>query len=588
MKRAALYGRVSTGQQEERGTIASQVAALRERIVQAGCHLDPAHEFIDDGVSGAYLARPELDRLRDLACERAFDVLYVLSPDRLARRYAHQCIVLEELARWGIEVVFLNQPVSDRPEDRMMVQMLGVLAEYERELIRDRARRGRLYRARQGQVLTTIPAYGYRYVSLKQPGGGRWEINEAEAAIVRCIYRWCVEEQLSTHALCRRLNGKEQGYERVLPRRGQRWRYTTVNRILRRPDYMGTAYYNRTRKDPSRPIGQPRIQGRGFRSSDGRIERDREEWIPVDVPQIIPPTLWEQAQVQLELNRRFASRNNKRHFYVLRGLLVCGECGRTLAGRTYPNGTKRYCCTNQGSSCNLAEPCPGPRVDGNVVEPLIWQAITELLSDPQLILDYYLARQDKSVVTPYELKRVSQELSQTESQKQRLLDAYLAEIIELDEFETRRQVLEQQHQALEQRLVDLEQLTQQQARQDALTADVVRFCENIGSVLQSPTLEEQRQVLRLVVDHILVGKEQLTIRHVIPLISDSRLYTQRSASSTLPRRAFLVTGRCEALGTMYPHSARKVTESQEETTTTSSKVVKGLGWRGMVNISEPL
>jgi len=528
MKRAALYARVSTAHQEEQGTIASQVAALRERIVQDGCHLDPAHEFIDDGVSGTYLARPGLDHLRDLASERAFDVLYVLSPDRLARRYAHQCVVLEELARWQLEVVFLNQPVgSDRPEDRMMVQILGILAEYERELIRDRLRRGKLYKARQGQVLTVFPAYGYRYVPLDQPGGGRWEIYEPEAAVVRRIYRWCVEEQLSTHAICRRLNGEEEGYERVPPRTAQRWSYTTVNAILRRPDYKGTAYYNRTRKDPSRTIGQSKTQGRGLRTADCRVERDRKEWIPVAVPQIIAPTRWEQAQVQLEMNKQFASRNNKRHFYLLRGLLVCGECGRTLAGRSYANGTVRYYCTNQGSSRSLVEPCPCPPVNGNVVEPLVWQAITELLTDPQLILDYYLARQDGTTAAPHELKRVRQELSQIENQKQRLLDAYQAEVIELDELETRRQVLEQQRQALEQRLTDLEQLAQQQARQDALASDVTQFCENITSVLQSPTPEEKQQVLRLVVDHILVGKGQLTIKHIIPLIGDSRLCTQR-------------------------------------------------------------
>ena len=527
MKRAALYARVSTTQQEEQGTIASQVAALRERIVQDGCHLDPDHEFIDDGVSGAYLARPGLDRLRDLASEGAFDVLYVLSPDRLARRYAHQCVVLEELARWQLEVVFLNQPISDQPEDRMMVQILGVLSEYERELIRDRLRRGKLYRARQGQVLAVNPSYGYRYVPLNQPGGGCWEVCEPEATVVRCIYRWCVEEQLSTYAICRRLNGEEEGYERVPPRQGQRWSYATVNTILKRPGYKGTAYYNRTRNDPSRAIGQPKTQGRGPRTSNGRIERDHKEWIPVGVPQIIAPILWEQAQVQLEMNKQFASRNNKRHFYLLRGLLVCGNCGRTLVGRCYANGTVRYYCTNQISWRSSAEPCPCPPVDGNMVEPLVWQAIMELLADPQLILDYYLARQDGSAVTPHELKRGRQELEQVERQKRRLLDAYQTEVIELDELETRLQVLDQQRQALEQHLIELEQLAQQQARQEALASDVTQFCENIRSVLQSPTPEEQQQVLRLVVDHILVGKEQLTIKHIIPLIEDSRLYTQR-------------------------------------------------------------
>jgi len=532
MKQAAFYARVSTGKQEERGTIASQVAILRERIVQDRCHLDPAHEFIDDGVSGVNLARPALDRCRDEASTGNIKVLYVLSPDRLARRYAHQCVVLEELVRLGVEVVFVNQPLSDRPEDRMMVQMLGILAEYEQELIRDRARRGRLYRARQGQMLATTPAYGYRYLALNQPGGGRWEINEIEAETVRDIYRWCIEEQLSIYAISRRLNGQEAGYKRVMPRQGQRWSYTTVNRILKRADYKGTAHYNRTGKDPNRPSGELRNHGRGTLKSDGRIEREAAEWIPIDVPPIISPTVWEQAQVQLELHQRFAARNNKKHFYLLRGLLVCDHCGRTLVGRTYPNGTVRYCCTNQDHLNSWTEPCPGPRVDGNLVEPLIWDAIAQLLADPQLILDHYLAGHDQNLSEPHELKRVCQELSQIEKQTRRLLDAYLAEAIQLDEFETRRQLLAEQAQALEQRRTNLEQLAQQHARRETLTANVIQFCTAMQSMLQSPSPQEQQEVLRLVIDHILVKKEELIIKHIIPLADDRRLHTQRSCQFT--------------------------------------------------------
>ncbi|MEA3340097.1 MAG: recombinase family protein, partial [Chloroflexota bacterium] len=529
MKHVAFYARVSTSQQEKQGTIDSQVMALRERIAGDGCHLDPTHEFIDDGVSGSYLARPALDRLRDSACEGALDVLYILAPDRLARSHAHQYVVLEELTRWGVEVIFLNLPVAgDSPEDRLMVQMLGVLSEYEHELIRDRLRRGKLHKARRGQVFAVTPAYGYRYVPVDQPGGGRWEIDESEAVVVRRIFRWCEEEQLSIQAICRRLNGEEKGFERLPPRRAQRWLPATVNTILRRPDYAGTAYYNRTHRDPSRTIGQPKERGRGLRTATCRIERDRKEWIPVAVPQIIPAALWEQAQVQLNANKKFSPRNNKRHFYLLRGLLVCGMCGRTLAGRTYASGSVRYYCTNQGVNRSLAEPCPCLPLDGDIVEPLIWQAVAELLADPQLILDYYLARQDENDVTPHELKRARQELGQIEKQDQRLLDAYQTEVIELDELASRRQALEQQRQILETRVSELEQLAQQQARQEALASDLAEFCENIDSVLQSPTPEEKQQVLRLVVDHVLVGKEQLIIKHIVPLAGDRRLHTRRS------------------------------------------------------------
>ena len=532
MKPAALYARVSTTQQEEQGTIASQVMVLKERIAQDGHHLDPAYEFIDDGVSGSYLARPGLDCLRDLASERAFDVLYLLSPDRLARRYAHQCVVLEELSRWGVEVVFLNQPVSgDSPEERLMVHILGVLAEYERELIRDRLRRGKLYKARQGQVFAIVPAYGYDYVRVDQPGGGRWQVNESEAVVVRHIFRWCAEEQLSILAICRRLNGEEVGFEAVRPRKAQRWLPVTVNSILRHQAYTGTLHYNRTRKDPHRSVGQPKKQGRGLRSANCRHERSCEEWIPISVPQIVSLTLWKQVQAQLNMNKKYASRNNQRHFYLLRGLLICGECGRTLAGRTYSSGSVRYYCTNQGPNRSLAQPCSCTPLAGDIIEPLIWQAVAELLADPQLILDYYLSRQDQSDNAPPELQRLRTELAQIEKQDQRLLDAYQTEIIQLDELATRRQALEQQRQVLESRSSELEQFLQQQARQEAMTANVVEFCDNINSMLQSPTPEQKQQVLRLVVDHILVGKEQLIIKHVIPSADDRRLYTRRSQTT---------------------------------------------------------
>jgi site-specific DNA recombinase len=538
MKQAALYARVSTAQQEEQGTIASQVKVLKERIAQDGFHLEPTYEFIDDGVSGAHLARPGLDRLRDLASEKAFGVLYLLSPDRLARCYAHQCVVLEELARWGVEVVFLNQPVSgDSPENRLMVHILGVLAEYERELIRDRLRRGKLYKARQGQVFAITPAYGYDYVPVIQPGGGRWRINEREAVVVRGIFRWCVEEQCAIMAICRRLNGEEPGFETVPPRKAQRWLPSTVRQILRHPAYAGSMCYNRTQKDPTRCAGQPKKRGRGLRTANCRDERSHDEWISTSVPAIVPLALWEQAQTRLDMNKKCASRNNKRHFYLLRGLLVCEECGRTLAGRTYANGAVRYSCTNQGPNRCLAQPCSCPPLDGDIIEPLIWQAVAELLANPQLILDYYLSRQEEGDVTPPELQRLATELAQIKKQDQRLLDAYQAEVIQLDEFASRRRTLEQHRLALEKRSSELEQLLQQRTRQEALTADITKFCENIQSMLKSPTPEQIQQVLSLVVDHILVGKEQLIIKHVIPSTDDRRLHTRRSNFINLPKNS---------------------------------------------------
>ena len=194
LTRAALYARVSTEKQEREETIASQVDLLYKAAAAAGYDIAPTNVFIDEGVSGTRLDRPALDRLRDLVAEGAFEVLLVTVPDRLARRYAYQVLLIEEFRRCGCEVVFVQHPLGASPEEQMLVQMQGVFAEYERALIQERTRRGRLFAARQGRVNWGNPPYGYTYVRKTFTTPQHLVINEAEAEVVRLIYRWCVEE----------------------------------------------------------------------------------------------------------------------------------------------------------------------------------------------------------------------------------------------------------------------------------------------------------------------------------------------------------------------------------------------------------
>ncbi len=150
--RAALYARVSSDQQTQAQTITSQVEALQKQLRQDNIVLDPELSFIDDGYSGATLVRPALERLRDMAAMGLIDRLYVHSPDRLARKYAYQVLLLEELHRCGVEVVFLNHTLSDNPEEQLLLQVQGMVAEYERARIMERCRRGKLHAARHGSV----------------------------------------------------------------------------------------------------------------------------------------------------------------------------------------------------------------------------------------------------------------------------------------------------------------------------------------------------------------------------------------------------------------------------------------------------
>ena len=150
--RVALYARVSSEQQTKEHTIASQLEALKRRIAEDGFECDVELCFVDDGYSGSSLIRPCLDRLRDQAAAGAIDRLYVLSPDRLSRKYAYQVVIVEELVRFGVGVVFLNNPLGEDPEENLLLQVQGMIAEYERAKIMERSRRGKQHAARRGSV----------------------------------------------------------------------------------------------------------------------------------------------------------------------------------------------------------------------------------------------------------------------------------------------------------------------------------------------------------------------------------------------------------------------------------------------------
>src|SRR3974377_2055375 len=185
--RVALYARVSGEQQAKEDTIGSQIEAVTQRIAHDGLVCDPELRFIDDGISGTILARPGLERLRDQAAAGAIDRIYTLDPDRLSRKYAYQVLILEELTRCGVEVVFLHNPPGRGPEENLLLQVQGMIAEYERAKIMERCRRGKQYAARHGSVNVLRGApYGYRYVA-KHEGGGeaRYQIVAEEAGVVQ-------------------------------------------------------------------------------------------------------------------------------------------------------------------------------------------------------------------------------------------------------------------------------------------------------------------------------------------------------------------------------------------------------------------
>ena len=235
----ALYARVSSDQQNEARTIESQIADLRTRIAATEVTLPSELEFVDNGYSGATLIRPALERLRDVAAAGGIDQLYVHCPDRLARNYAHQVLLLEEFLRAGVEVIFLNREVGQTPEDQLLLQVQGMIAEYERAKILERSRRGKRHGAQVGKVSVLGGApYGYRYVT-KQEGAGEasFEIVWEEARVVRQVFEWVGRDRCSIGEVRRRL---EAAKERT--RTGKSvWDRATIGGMLHNPAYKGEA-----------------------------------------------------------------------------------------------------------------------------------------------------------------------------------------------------------------------------------------------------------------------------------------------------------------------------------------------------------
>jgi site-specific DNA recombinase len=438
----AAYARVSTERQTEAQTIDQQVERLRAYAAAQGWTLEDARLYRDAGYSGAQLNRPALDRLRDAVARGEVDRLLVTSPDRLARRFAYQVWLLEACERAGCQVVFLDRPPSGDPQDALLLQIRGAVAEYERTLIADRMRRGRLAKLRSGQLLPwTRPPYGYRLDPRRprDPAGVR--VEEAEAAVVRHLFLWYAEDGLTLRAIARPLTAEQV----PSPSGRAHWNTSSVRKLLTNHAYRGTAYGNQQQAVPARrqrPLVKPAAPDGAGRS--GR-RRPPEEWIGVAVPALVADELFARAQERLARNRDRSPRNTRAE-YLLRRLVSCRRCG--LAHRIWTNGrTAFYTCPGTAADSTRGRPtvCRAPRIATRRLDEAVWGDVCRLLTDPAVLSESLRrARQgwlgDGAASGRWQaLQRREAELRR---QLERLVDAYAAGALPLDELQARRTRLE--------------------------------------------------------------------------------------------------------------------------------------------------
>ncbi len=518
--RAAFYARVSSDQQTEAGTITSQVAALEERLQRDGLTLDPELRFIDEGYSGSTLVRPALERLRDAASSGAIDHMYVHSPDRLARKYAYQVLLVDEFQRCGVELIFLNRELGRSPEDDLLLQVQGMVAEYERAKILERSRRGKRHAAQQGSVnvLSGAP-YGYRYINKWEGGGAaRYEIVLEEARVVQQIFAWVGQERCALAEVCRRL--RQQG---ILSPRGKRyWDRTTVWGFLQNPAYLGTARYGKTRIGPrrSRPrpqrnsAEQPRRAYSVYASEDGGV--------PIEVPALVDEALFEAAAEQLAENRRRARQRRRGARYLLQGLLVCKHCGYALYGKPVSpaaaKGKKRryayYRCIGMDAyRFGGQRVCWNKQVRTDVLEEAVWKDVCALLRDPTKVAQEY-ERRLKGKSSRCGGRRggsLTKLIQKVKRGIARLIDAYEEGLLEKREFEPRIR-------SAKERLAKLETEAQSQAAAEAeeqelrlVIGQLQEFAERVRSGLAEADWSTQREIIRALVKRVEVDKEEVRV-----------------------------------------------------------------------------
>jgi site-specific DNA recombinase len=518
----ALYARVSTDRQTEAQTVSSQLAALRERAASDGLPIAPAHEFVDEGYSGATLVRPALERVRDLAALGGVEVLYIHSPDRLARKYMHQALLLEEFARVGVRVVFLNQAHQQTPEDELLLQVQGVIAEYERAKIMERVRRGRRHAARLGSLSALAQApYGFCYRGLAQGADPpHYEVVLDEARVVRQVFEWVGRDRLSIGEVARRLT--QAG---VPTRTGKpRWDRGTVGAMLHNPAYKGEAAYGRTRSGPWQRQTLRPLRGKAAHPRQPTTERPvpPEDWITLAVPALVDAALFAAVQEQLAENQRRARAQVRGARHLLQGLLVCGVCGYAIPGSTVSYRTKDgqrqqrtyYRCRGRDAPRFGGEPlCHTAPLAAAPVEAAVWAEVRAALEDPAR-LEAEFARRAQAMQesdTHSESRATAAQLSKLRQGLGRLIDSYTEGLIGKEEFEPRLA-------RLRQRIAALEQHAQLEAEEAADTHDLQllvgrldEFAAKVRAGLVDADWRLRREIIRALVKQIEVTTEQITL-----------------------------------------------------------------------------
>ena len=390
---------------------------------------------------------------------------------------------------------FRHERHGGDPQARLLTQIQGAVAEYERIKIAERYRRGKLFRARQGEVCWGKVSYGYRRIPRRDGVPAHVEVSEPEAQVVRQIFRWHVDEHLSVRQIALRLTESPHLTATGLPR----WGISTVTRMLHNEAYIGTMYYNRRESVG----GKSNSASRRRRLSTCRQDRPAAEWIPLPVPPIIDVELFRRSQAIHYDNSRFSPRHLKSGHYLLRRVVRCRVCDLTMSchrmrGRNGAFHHYYYChghdqlMARRAISC-----CPQMNLRSDELDALVWGEVRRHLENPTLIREGY-ARLQTQAGSPGddgladELAALEKQLAELDREEHRLLDAYQAGLVDIDQLRQRQGRLRQRraHVNGSIEVLHTERKTAQQQAQ--LQADLETFVDRIRGTLATTGVPQWR------------------------------------------------------------------------------------------------
>jgi site-specific DNA recombinase len=543
------------------------------------CRVPDEWVIEDEGYSGATLVRPGLERVRDLVAEGQVDAVLVHSPDRLSRKYAYQVLLLEEFARNNVQTIFVKAPQTATPEDQLLLQFQGMIAEYERAQILERSRRGKRHRALQGAVNVLCGApYGYRYIRKSEHAPASYSIIDSEASVVRMVYELYTAKGLSIGAITRLLNAK------AIPTRKQisRWERSTVWAMLRNPAYKGTACFSKTTSSPRQRITRPlRMRGGPASRNSTHHERPRNEWIEIPVPAIITEETFALAAERLQANKDHAPRRTITPS-VVQGLVTCRKCGYSLyrtATRTSARKIYYYRCFGSDRWRQLTGPlCDSKPVRQEILDEVVWREVVKLLENPRLIEEELKRRlaTARDVGPGRRRKEILQrDLVRVQGSMERLMTAYQEDLLSLDDLRRRMPDVRKREQAIRTELNAIENELADPAAYLRLAETVTAFLARLRETAKTLDVSERQRIVRLLVKEIIVADDAIIIRHSIPAPSISPVggqptsthhqgrpvgdgsYLLRSGSSIPTACECVPSLRLRSLGRAVAHAPRK-------------------------------